>query len=210
MTSFFCIIAPLYRAKKFSLTSKDITIVVYFALIGLGYIFIEMSIVQQFTLFLGNPVYSFSVILASLLVATGVGSLLSKNYFDSGRLTVFKTALMICIALITYYIFLSKTIKMFLSAPLAGRLFLTFLFIFPLGIMLGALFPHGLRRLHQYRPQLIPWAWAVNGYMSIVGSLISVYLSLAVGTKIYFLIAAFLYIVVGFLKIDIFEEGLET
>jgi hypothetical protein len=59
-----------------------------------------------------------------------------------------------------------------LSASLWARLVLSSIFIFPLGFILGILFPQGLKRLYKFRPNLIPWAWAFNGYMTLVGSLV--------------------------------------
>src|SRR5262249_44990870 len=49
----------------------------YFAGLGLGFIMIEIALMQRYTLFLGQPVYTFAIVLASLLIFTGAGAALA-------------------------------------------------------------------------------------------------------------------------------------
>ncbi len=199
--SFLLIMAPLFWIKRFSVTFADAKWLAYFALLGLGYMFAEISILQRFTFFLGNPVYAFSVVLAGLLVSSGIGSASSSLLFRENVLSIPKAAVLVTGVLILYYLILDKIIAACLGSPFFGRLGLSVLFIFPLGWLLGMLFPQGLKKINTQRPHLIPWAWAFNGYMSIVGSLISIYLCFVTGINAYFLIAAGLYFALVFLKI---------
>lgn len=149
---------------------------------------------NKFILFLGNPIYSFSVILASLLTLTGIGSYLSNRLFETKILNIRKMALMCSSLLIIYFFLVPLLLSLFLGVNLILKLIITFLIILPLGICLGMMFPQGLQKLSKYNNDLVPWAWGLNGYMSTVGSAVSIYLSLMAGFNCLILIAALLYL----------------
>ena len=200
------ILTPLILKNKTKLTWDELKALYHFAVLGFGFMFVEIAVMQQFNLLLGNPIYAFSIILSTLLLSTGIGSVLSDFFFDRKWLDIKRQSLVIAFILIGYFYILSEIIEYFLGAPLILKFFITALLIAPLGIALGMLFPQGLKRLHKSNPNLIPWAWALNSYMSIVGSLISYYLSFAFGFNILFLLAAFLYLTLFVLRPRMFSE----
>lgn len=150
-------------------------VVAYFALLGVGFLGVEIPLLQRFILFLGHPTTAFAAVVASLLLFSGAGSLLARRVPLRGALT----ALVLTIALTT--VGLGPLFDALLGAPLAVRLLATGLSLAPLGLLLGMPFPLGLARLEQEAPELMPWAWAVNGSASVVASVVVALGALAAG-----------------------------
>ncbi|MFH1459463.1 MAG: hypothetical protein ABIG64_03705 [Candidatus Omnitrophota bacterium] len=196
------LIIPLCMTKKHIFNSSYLKILAYFAILGLGFICAEISIMRIFTLFLGNPIYSFSIILSTLLVATGLGSILSQKLLIKKYLNIKKMSVVCFLALLTYFLFLSQLNKYFLHFSFSLKLLITFISIFPLGTCLGVFFPQGLKLVYSNNKELIPWVWAVNGFMSIAGSVFSVFLAITFGFSFFLLISAFLYLSIIFLNIE--------
>jgi len=193
------IILPLIKRRDISRNS--LKVLFYFSTLGMGFIFVEIAVMQIFTLFLGNPIYSYSVVLASLLLSTGCGSFLSHYFFKMGYLTIKKIALISFLILILYFSFLPQINKYLLHLGLALKLLITLMSIFPIGICLGMFFPQGLEKLYKRKKNLIPWAWGINGYMSIIGSALSIYLTINIGFSRLILISAILYFTIIFFDI---------
>jgi hypothetical protein len=150
----------------------------YFALLGLAYLFVEVALLQKFILPLENPPMAVAAVLASLLIASGGGSLLSQRYPHLARpgfllLLAFLVALL---ALLLPHLF---DLAAPWPLPLRG-IFLCLLLVVP-GALMGIPFPTGLRLLGQLAPELIPWAWTVNGAFSVLAPLLAVMLALVVG-----------------------------
>ena len=57
----------------------------YFASIGLGFIMVEIALLQRYTLLLGQPLYAFAVVLGSMLVCSGIGSLLTHRMSEPAQ-----------------------------------------------------------------------------------------------------------------------------
>jgi len=140
----------------------------YFACLGLGYLFVEMPLLQQFILFLGQPTYSFSLVLFSVLLFSGLGS------FLSARLPLRPLLLILAIVVLAYPLFLSWLFALSIGWCLPFRLSVAVLSLAPLGFLLGQPLPGGIRLLEGRAPQLIPWAWAANGCASVISSIVAV------------------------------------
>jgi len=143
-------------------------ILLYFACLGLGFLFVEMPLLQQFILFLGQPAYSFSLVLFSVLFFSGLGSLVSA------RLPLRPLLLVLVAVVLAYPLFLSRLFALSIGWSLPVRLVVAVLSLAPLGFLLGLPLPSGVRLLEERAPQLIPWAWAVNGCASVVSSILAV------------------------------------
>jgi hypothetical protein len=139
----------------------------YFACLGLGYLFVEMPLLQQFILFLGQPTYSFSLVLFSILFFSGLGSLLSV------RIPVRTWLLLLILVVLAYPLLLPRLFACSLSWSLPLRLAVTVCCLSPLGFLLGTPLPGGIHLLERRAPQLIPWAWAVNGCASVISSILA-------------------------------------
>ncbi|MDH3426638.1 MAG: hypothetical protein OEM22_08230, partial [Acidimicrobiia bacterium] len=149
--------------------------VAYFGFLGVGFLFVEIPIVQRYILLVGRPTTSLALVLFVLLVASGLGSLWSR------RLPWRPLALALTAAVLIYPWLLSRLTDVALSAPLAVRVVAGGAVLFPLGFGMGVLFPKGLARLEATAPQLVPWAWGVNGVMSVISAVAAALLALTFG-----------------------------
>jgi hypothetical protein len=174
--AFILILLPVIVLKKNRRKHKGLQTKVffYFTFIGMGFIFVEIILVQKFILFLGHPLYSISTILFSLLFSSGVGSLCSRSILRSNLRTKLRTSLFLSACLITLDILvLPAFCRGFIGLGFGIKVLLAFLFIFPLGFLMGFPFPTGIRLLGFKDEKLIPWAWAVNSFSSVVNSVMA-------------------------------------
>jgi spermidine synthase/MFS family permease len=169
----------------------------YFSALGLGFMFFEITLIQRLTLFLGYPTYSLTVTLASLLIFTGVGALLSARYRNPHRALVPLLAAIVALTLF-YQFALPRLTDGLLGWPFAGSVVLTFLVLAPLGICLGTFMPVGLgaiSRLTTSSREYVAWGWAVNGFASVVGAVLSTILAMESGFRVVLLLGLVLYLV---------------
>ena len=146
---------------------------VFFAAIGLGFLLLEIALIQRFVLFLGFPTYALSIVLFSLLLSTGVGSLLSARVADPRRALL--TALTFaCGLLAVAAVGLQPLLAALIDLPFAARVALSVAMLAPAGVALGMAMPIGLTRLSGLHPGAVPWAWAVNGVTSVLASVLAV------------------------------------
>jgi hypothetical protein len=168
----------------------------YFAALGLGFMFFEISMIQKFTLFLGYPAYSLTITLFALLVFSGIGSLLSGRY-AAHRDRALLALLAGLAALTLFYQFgISWLVDLFIGAPLALRALLSLACLAPLGLCLGAFMPLGLgtvAALTPHRGQYVAWAWAVNGFFSVMSSVLATMLSMTFGFRWVLFLALVIY-----------------
>ena len=141
----------------------------FFAAIGLGFLTLEIALIQRFVLFLGFPTYALSVVLFALLLWTGLGSLLAGRVRDPRRsLTVALTVA--CGLIAASAVGLLPLLEALIDLPFGARVAITVLLLAPLGIPLGMAMPLGLGRLAELHAGGVPWAWGVNGIASVVAS----------------------------------------
>ncbi|HEX4334939.1 MAG TPA: hypothetical protein VH062_03435 [Polyangiaceae bacterium] len=154
---------------------------IYFAGLGLGFIFIEVAAIQKLTLFLGQPVYSLTVTLFSLLVFTGLGSLLFAGRLSPRDRRAWAIPLGIALFIAIFLGGSSLFVSHLIGLPVAVRIALAALLLCPVGILLGIPFAYGLRVVADNHPALTSWAWAINGSVSVVGSILTVIVSMNFG-----------------------------
>jgi spermidine synthase len=169
----------------------------YFAAIAVGYLAVEVALLQKFGLFLGHPNYALSVVLAALLVSTGVGSLISSTIVGRLGRVRYVTYLLAGVILLEYLLLFPR-LASGIGLPFATRAALVTLLVAPVGVLLGAFLPSGLERLKVESPAMAPWAWGVNGIFSVLAPILSVALSMAWGIGALFLAAIPVYLVAGF------------
>lgn len=194
LAAFVLIILPLMLTRQITALKQAAPYLYYFSVLGIGFILIEIAMMNKFILFLGNPIYSFTLILASLLASTGIGSYISNGLFEKGILSIRKAAVICCFLLVGYFFLIPLILNYFLGVNFAVKLLITFFILLPLGMCLGMMFPQGLKKLSAENNDLVPWAWGLNGYMSTIGSAVSIYMSLMFGFSWFILIAAALYL----------------
>jgi hypothetical protein len=157
---------------------------VYFAALGVGFMFLEISLIQRFTLFLGYPTYSLTVTLFALLVSTGVGSLVSERWLGRRNLALVVLGAGVLALVLFYARGLPPVLARGMGWSLALRVAFTVAVLAPLGLCLGAFMPLGLRTvaaLTEHAEEFVAWSWAVNGFFSVVSSVLATVLSMALG-----------------------------
>jgi hypothetical protein len=148
---------------------------VYFGLLGFGFLFVELPLMQRFILFLGQPIYAFTAVVAAVLLFSGLGSLAAL------QLSPHRTLPLLIAAILLYPLGLPLLFRALLGAPLALRVLATVLSLAPLGFLMGTPFPGGLAWLRRQAPGLVPWAWAINGCTSVLASVLAAMIALSAG-----------------------------
>jgi len=170
----------------------------YFAALGLGFMFFEVCLMQQMTLFLGYPTYSLTVTLFSLLVFTGIGSLATERYAANRNRSLLILLGVLFVLMLTQQFALGPMVDTFIGYSLAIRIFAAIIFIAPLGLCLGAFMPIGLgavAALSDYSRQYIAWGWAVNGFFSVMSSILATMLSMTFGFQAVLMVGMGIYAV---------------
>jgi hypothetical protein len=176
---------------------------IYFTGLGLGFIAIEIALMQKLVLFLGHPLYAITVTLFSLLIFTGIGSLLSGRWFHSPTPLAWFVPVGLAVLLGLFILLSPKMVEAWISWPKLARILMTAGILAPISLLLGVPFAYGIRLLSRFNPTIIPWAWAVNGCSTVVGAILSVIFSMNFGFN-FVLIAAILTYFVTFLSVQTF------
>jgi len=150
---------------------------IYFSALGLGFLFIEIPLMQKFILFLDQPTYAFSVVLFTIFVFSGLGSLLSTKLAKVLPQVIFG----LCLLAFLYPLLLPYFFEVLLGQSLLIRLLVALGALIPLSFLMGVPFPSGIRILATLSPDSVPWAWGINGCASVVSSILSLMIALAVG-----------------------------
>jgi hypothetical protein len=172
-------------------TTKSWAVLVYFFALGLGFLWLELPLIQRFILLLDHPTYSFGVVLFAILVFSGAGSLAAGRL---GRYRGWAILALVATALV-YALGTAPLMQLLLGLPLPARIIITIGSIAPLALLMGIPFPSGVEVLKVRRPSLVPWAWGTNGYASVVGSGLAALLALSWGFSTVMLAAAAAYLV---------------
>lgn len=194
--SLVLILGPLVAFQRQGLrTAGKWGFVAFFAGIGLGFILIEISFIQKFVLFLGYPTYSLTVVLFSLLAWSGIGSFLTGRMkrAPEGRLPVMFAGL--AAVSLAYLAGLPPLFHAFLGSPLAVRVVVASVVLVPLGLVMGMFFPSGIQIVRRANVAFVPWAWAINGCASVVGTVLAVILAMNYGFRFVTLVALAIYLV---------------
>jgi len=150
----------------------------YFALIGIGFMFAEIFLIQKLILPLGNATYALAAVLTALLAGSGAGSLLSQRYAALRRPL---TAAVIALLIIIYSLLLPTATTMLATLSPLLRFAAVIIALIPLGLPMGIPFPLGMRLLGERDPSLIPWAWVINGSFSVMAPVMALMLALTTG-----------------------------
>jgi len=172
-----CVVLPLvvprFAARP---TRHDTHLVVFFAAIGFGFMFVEIALLQRLALFLGHPTYALGVVLFGLLASSGLGAWL----LGRGRLAA--PALLGGLALLVAAAALAvpSLASLLQAEPTPVRIAVALALIAPAGLLMGSAFPLGVRAA-QARAGLLPWLWGLNGAASVLASVIAVPVALEFG-----------------------------
>ncbi|HBE91638.1 MAG TPA: SAM-dependent methyltransferase [Gammaproteobacteria bacterium] len=176
-------------------TVSKTRVILYFLLIGVAFLFMEIAFMQKFILFLHHPLYSFAVTLTAFLVFAGLGSNLSANWSRRySRRTILKGSLAgIVIIGLSYLLLLDELFVWLSSTPIFYKILLTILLVSPLALLMGMPFPLALSSLAENAQVLIPWAWGINGCASVISASLATLLAIHIGFSAVIFIAVLLY-----------------
>ena len=179
------IFGPLLLFERQALKTKGRqTFLLYFASLGVGFMLIEVPVVQRFILFLGHPIYALAVVLFSLLFFGGVGSFCTRGVTAdraAARLSWVVPALMGMSLLNALAV--PPLLNALLPLPLAGRIAMSVALLGPLGLLMGMPFPLGIKIVTEQAREIVPWVWGVNGATSVMGSVLAVMLAINLGFR---------------------------
>jgi len=190
------VIVPLLLGARGGLRGPGVlSYLAYFLALGLGFMFVEISFVQSFVLFLGSPTYALSVTIFALLLFSGIGSLLSTRFAAYPEAALQRLAPMVAGLIVVYAYGLSSVFDAALHLDIGPRIVIAMLAQMPIGLVLGMFMPLGVACIARENARLVPWAWGVNGVGSVAGTTLAVLLAMAVGFRTVSLIAAALYLI---------------
>ena len=151
----------------------------YFLLIGIGFMLVEIGLIQRMSIFIGHPVYGLSIVLFSIILATGIGSFLSERLVPASKtpLALWLGTLGIYLLVLPYWLpGLTHSME---SAALLMRAAVSVAIIVPPGILMGFAFPTGMRLVTRRDPRPTPWFWGINGAAGVLAAGIGVTTSIA-------------------------------
>lgn len=185
------ILLPL--AKKKIAGDGSASLLLYFAAIGLGYMFVEMVLIQRFVLYLGQPLYAAAAAIGAMLMFSGAGSARSSRFTSQASL-VRRKALVIAILVLAYAAFLDSAIHHTITLPLPWRFLLAGLMVAPLAFMMGMPFPLGVRVFGDIHPNAVAWGWGINCCASVIAAPLATLIAIEAGFALVLVIAAGLYL----------------
>jgi len=166
--------------------------VVYFSCLGFGFIAVELALLQHLTLLLGHPIFTLSVLLFTLLAAGGIGSALSR------RVPARAACLVVAVLGVIEALAIPRLVPTLLPLSLAARVAIAICLIGPLGLAMGVPFPRGLQRTGRGSLAAAPFYWGLNGVMSVIGSVTTVFVALVLGFQAAMLAGCLCYVLAAF------------
>jgi hypothetical protein len=175
------IILPLRSTVSTTASTLIVTGTIYFALIGIGFMTTEIALLQRLSVFLGHPVYALSVVLFSLILSTGLGSLASERFPLTTGLGVIGWSVLTSLYLLALPSWLPAVLLQIESADLLLRAGLAVLVLAPSGFLMGFGFPTGLRLVSKIDQRPTPWFWGINGAAGVLAASVAVLTSIEFG-----------------------------
>lgn len=164
----------------------------YMAATGAGFMCLEVPLIQQFILVLGEPTLALAVVLATLLIAGGIGSLVASWLFDRGVMPAV-APLAVGLVAVALRLILPSVQGALLAMPSAEAIAVSVLFLLPIGFVLGVPFPLGLRLAAQAAPNSIALFWTISAGYSMLGSVLAALIALELGFSAVLLLGAGFY-----------------
>jgi hypothetical protein len=190
------IVIPLRSALNEVGAALAVRGTLYFALIGIGFMLVEVGLLQRMSVFLGHPIYSLSVLLFTLILTTGFGSFLSERLVLADRSRIASWAILTGAYLLVLPFLLAVGFAGFNDAGLAVRIAVSVAIIVPAGILLGFGFPTGIRLIAAINSRPTPWFWGINGAAGVLASIAAVGISLAFGITATLMLGGLCYLMV--------------
>ncbi len=192
------IVVPLWLgSRRGRLPRPSPRLLGYFAALGLAYILVEVPTIQELTVYLGRPVYSLAVVLFSLLISSGLGSLWSGRGQPLGPGRLLRLFPLLFVIVVAHALGSAWLLRQTIGLAFSTRLVITVGLVGALGFFMGMPFPTALRWAGARQPGVVPWLWGLNGLMSVLGSAVAIALAIHLGFQVTLLAAGGLYGLAG-------------
>lgn len=190
LISIILIILPLF---KIGWTGRNkLWTILYFSGLGIGYMFIEIVLIQKFVLYFGSPIYSASAVISFMLISSGLGSYVT-SFIKNRKNTTFISIGIIIILLLIYSAFLENILSSTIQFHTVIKAIIALGTIGLPAFVMGFPFPLGIKQLAVHNQRQIPWAWGINGCFSVISTALATVISVEFGFIIVFILAALAY-----------------
>jgi hypothetical protein len=167
---FLVLLAPARKSMHHATAKALFWSSAYFLLIGLAFMFVEISLIQRLSVFLGHPIYGLAIVLFSIILATGLGSLLSERAVRLSPRSLIAWPLMLALHLAALPLWLGRVLDQTETGALLERASVCLLTMMPAGMLMGFMFPAGMRLASRVDSRITPWLWAVNGSAGVLAA----------------------------------------
>ncbi len=188
------VLPPLVLGTKLPHDRSVRGFLLYFLAIGMGYILIEVALIQKFVLFLGHPTYALTVVIFSMLVSSGLGSYASRRLIGDNPANLLKALAAVAVLVAVLAAIVQPVLSGGVGLPFFVKVAATVLMLAPAGFAMGLPFPTGLRMLERAHAPSVRWAWSLNAAASVLGSVGALVLALYLGIVQTLLIGGGLYL----------------
>jgi hypothetical protein len=193
------IIWPLMRAGLPSMSAAEFaTAVAYFGIIGFGYMLIQIPLLQRFSVYLGHPTYTFSVILFAMILFTSLGSAISDRLPIDRHRWLLKLPLAIAVSVVALTLAIQPIIDATIELELPVRSLIVVACTAPVALLLGFCFPIGMNLVGRVSRDAAAWMWGINGACGVLASIVAVAISMWLGIHTNLIFAATLYALLTF------------
>ncbi|MDQ4014806.1 MAG: hypothetical protein M3136_03475 [Thermoproteota archaeon] len=171
------------------------TVIPYFAALGMGFILIELALLQKLILLMGNPTMTFALLLFTLLISSGSGSLISSRIAKNNMKNLIFVIGGIAALGVLYVLFLPPIIYSTIAESIEVKAAVSIAILAPIGFLMGMPLPTGMRLLKVHRPDYIPWMWAINGAFSVLGAVLAIALGIIYGSSLAMILGILIYLI---------------
>ncbi|MBL4752912.1 MAG: hypothetical protein JKY52_04825 [Flavobacteriales bacterium] len=198
----FLIILPLFRLGWKG--GNKAWVLLYFCGLGFGYMFLEIVFIKHFVLYLGHPIYSAAIVISIMLISSGIGSYFSSR-LRTHRKTLLKITGIVAVFILFYAFFIGPFLSSTVGLHISTKIGLTCALIALPSFFMGMPFPIGLKAVNIISTSDVPWAWGINGCVSVVSTTLAVIIAVEFGFTVVMLFSAAAY-TIAFLSNFLFIE----
>jgi hypothetical protein len=193
-TLLILVLPPVALKTRLPRERSVLVFLLYFVFIGVGYILVQVALIQKFVVLLGHPTYALTVIIFSMLLASGMGSYFSRRFLSGRDSRLMRTLIVVAILVGALGLVAPVVSETGIGWPLTAKVLATASLIAIPAFAMGMPFPTGLARLEKRHPESIRWAWALNAASSVLGSALAIFLAIYLGLRETLLAGAVMYV----------------
>ena len=183
---------PLFGRRSMRSSPHVLRAIIYFAGLGLGFLFLEIFLIERASFYLNDRTAAFALVLTGMLIFSGLGSMLEGRLAGAPRRAILVSVAIVLVWGIALWLWLQPFMLATLDLPWLARAVIVIALVAPASLALGLPFPLGLGRMGQ--GAFLPWAWGLNGAFSVVSTPLANLMALQFGYDRVLLTALLLYV----------------